>query len=105
MSTPSASALRAHAHVYSIQPRASLRARLDAAASDASTVATTNHTHTAVAPTKRARVMVDTAERRRFSQVSHEYLIEQLQWSGKRFTAPIENGKRITENANKVEKI
>ena len=38
-------------------------------------------------------VYLDTDERRRFAQVSHEYLIEQLQFTG---------GESVSQNANKI---
>ena len=45
-------------------------------------------------------VYLDTDERRRFAQVSHEYLIEQVQFTGSESRAATENSKNVTLNFN-----
>jgi len=45
-------------------------------------------------------VYLDTDERRRFAQVSHEYLIEQVQFTGSESRGASENSKNITLNFN-----
>jgi hypothetical protein len=45
-------------------------------------------------------VYLDTDERRRFAQVSHEYLIEQVQFTGKETISTNDSSKNITLNFN-----
>ena len=45
-------------------------------------------------------IYLDTDERRRFAQVSHEYLIEQVQFTGSESIASTSNAKNITLNFN-----
>ena len=45
-------------------------------------------------------VYLDTDERRRFAQVSHEYLIEQVQFTGTETIAALSSNKNITLNFN-----
>ena len=45
-------------------------------------------------------VYLDTDERRRFAQVSHEYLIEQVQFTGSESIAATDNNKNVTLNFN-----
>ena len=45
-------------------------------------------------------VYLDTDERRRFAQVSHEYLIEQVQFTGSESISATDNNKNVTLNFN-----
>ena len=45
-------------------------------------------------------VYLDTDERRRFAQVSHEYLIEQVQFTGSESITATDNNKNVTLNFN-----
>ena len=45
-------------------------------------------------------IYLDTDERRRFAQVSHEYLIEQVQFTGSESIAATEGAKNVTLNFN-----
>ena len=45
-------------------------------------------------------VYLDTDERRRFAQVSHEYLIEQVQFTGSESISSTDNNKNVTLNFN-----
>jgi len=45
-------------------------------------------------------VYLDTDERRRFAQVSHEYLIEQVQFTGSESISASDNNKNVTLNFN-----